>query len=71
MTRTDLTFTSGTGIANTAMTFSGRLLDLNRALDGMSFAPTANYHGPAVVQVAVDDLGNFGSGGPLDVLCKC
>jgi hypothetical protein len=60
-----LSFTSGDGAADAAMTFTGTLADLNAALDGLSFSPTASYNGPASLQIATDDQGNTGSGGTL------
>src|SRR5206468_4311705 len=41
------------------------LIDINAALDGMTFAPDLNYNGPATVQISTSDLGNTGSGGAL------
>ena len=32
---------------------------------GMSYAPTANYNGPATLTILTSDLGNTGAGGPL------
>ena len=32
---------------------------------GMSYAPTANYNGPATLTIVTSDLGNTGAGGPL------
>ena len=31
----------------------------------MSYAPTANYNGPATLTIVTNDLGNTGAGGPL------
>jgi hypothetical protein len=59
-----LTFTSGAD-GTAAMTFSGSINNLNSALSGLRFAPTPAYNGSASVQLVSDDLGNFGSGGPL------
>jgi hypothetical protein len=47
------------------MTFTGTLADLNAALDGMTFLPTANYNGAASLQITSDDQGFSGSGGAL------
>lgn len=57
-----LSFAVGTGSADATMTFTGSVADINAALQGLSFAPTAGYRGPASLQITTDDLGN--SGGP-------
>ena len=62
---TGLTFTTGTGSAEASMAFTGTLTDINTALDGISFNPTANYSGPASVRIVTDDQGHIGSGGAL------
>jgi Ca2+-binding RTX toxin-like protein len=59
-----LSFATGQGTDNTTMTFTGTLANINKALDGMLFNPTANFNGAASIQIAVNDLGNNGSGGP-------
>lgn len=60
-----LTFGSGDGTADPTMTITASLGNINRALDGMSFTPTANFSGSANVQIITNDQGNLGSGGPL------
>ncbi|HEX8706513.1 MAG TPA: OmpA family protein [Myxococcaceae bacterium] len=62
---TGLTFTDGDGTSDTTMTFTGTLADINTALNGLSFAPNANYNGPATLTVATNDQGNTGVGGEL------
>ncbi len=47
------------------MTFAGTLVDINNALDGMSFNHDAGYYGLADVAIVVNDQGNTGSGEPL------
>ncbi len=47
------------------MTFTGAMADVNAALNGMSFDPTAGYVGAATVEISTDDQGNTGSGGAL------
>ena len=37
------------------MTFSGTTTDINAALDGLSFAPTADYNGAATLDLTTDD----------------
>ena len=58
-----LTFITGTGTADTAMTFSATLTDINAALDGMRYDPVTGYNGADQLQVTVDDLGYSGTGG--------
>jgi hypothetical protein len=63
---TGLTFDPGQdGTADATMTFTGTLTDINNALNGMSFNRTAGYQGLADVTIAVNDQGNFGTGGAL------
>ncbi len=42
----------------------GTLTNINNALNGLTFTPNTNFAGGAQLQVAVDDQGNTGSGGP-------
>lgn len=53
----------GDGVADATMTFRGTLDQLNQALRGTLFTPTADFHGAATIAVNVNDLGNSGSGG--------
>ena len=62
-----LTFSSGDGTADSSMTFTGTIAAINAALDGASFLGAANYNGAAQLGIAVDDLGNTGTGGPQNV----
>ncbi|MDP1612088.1 MAG: DUF4347 domain-containing protein, partial [Sulfuritalea sp.] len=59
---TDLAFTTGDGTADASMVFTGTVTNINNALAGMSFTPTANYIGSATLSLTTDDLGNSGSG---------
>ncbi len=59
---TGLSFSVGTGTGDATMTFQGNLADVNAALNGLRFAPTAGFVGAASLQITTDDLGN--SGGP-------
>ena len=54
-----LTFALGDGTSDAKMTFTGKLQDLNAAINGLRFTPTANFFGAATVTVEVDDLGEF------------
>ena len=47
------------------MTYQGTIAAINAAMAGMSYAPTANYNGPATLTIVTSDLGNTGAGGPL------
>ena len=59
-----LTFTAGAN-GTGAMTFTGTVAAINAALDGLAFAPTADYSGPAFLSLTVNDLGASGLGGAL------
>jgi hypothetical protein len=45
------------------MMLSGTLADLNAALNGIGFLPTANFSGGARIDISVDDGGSTGIGG--------
>ena len=60
---TGLAFTVGSGAGDATMTFTGTLADVNTALDGLVFAPTASFIGAASLQIVTSDQGNVGSGG--------
>jgi Bacterial Ig domain/Calx-beta domain len=60
-----LAFTVGDGTADTTMTFTGTIANINTALNGMSFTPTMGFTGAATLTITTNDLGNTGSGGPL------
>jgi hypothetical protein len=64
-----LSFTAGDGTADSTMTFSGTITNIDAALNGMSFAPTANFNGSggnaASLQIVTNDQGATGSGGAL------
>ncbi|WP_211236856.1 Ig-like domain-containing protein [Chitinimonas koreensis] len=58
-----LSFLVGSGANDGTMVFEGTLADINAALDGLVFTPTAGYHGAASLEISTDDLGLTGSGG--------
>src|SRR5207247_559698 len=60
-----LTFSSGDGTADATMTFTGTIANINTALAGLSFGPTADFNGAASLQIVTNDQGNTGSGGAL------
>ena len=47
------------------MTFNGTVAEVNTALAGLSFNPTADFVGAASLQIVTSDQGNTGSGGTL------
>ncbi len=59
-----LTFTTGDGVSDGTLSFSGTLAAINAALDGLTFVPAADYNGFTSLQVYVQDQGNTGLGGP-------
>ena len=61
---TGLAFVGGAN-GTASMTVTGTVANINAALDGLSFVPTADYNGPAFLSLSVNDLGNSGLGGPL------
>ena len=62
---TGLSFTVGDGTADATMTFTGTVAEVNAALAGLSFNPTASFIGAASLQIVTSDQGNTGSGGTL------
>ncbi|MEZ6135354.1 MAG: LamG-like jellyroll fold domain-containing protein [Pirellulaceae bacterium] len=46
-----LTFSTGDGTSDATMTFSGTVENINTALNGLSFNPTANYYGGATLTI--------------------
>src|SRR5262249_29391914 len=62
-TTTGLDFTAGDGTGDATMTFQGTLQEINNAINGLRFDPTAAFTGTATLTVAINDLGNTGAGG--------
>lgn len=60
-----LIFTTGDGIDDSTMTFSGTLTSVNAALNGLTFKPTQGFTGAVALTITSNDLGNRGNGGPL------
>lgn len=56
-----LTFLVGTGSFSGAMTFTGTLANINKAVQGMRFMPLAKFSGAAKIVLDVNDLGNGGT----------
>lgn len=59
---TGLTFSVGDGLDDATMTFTGKLSDINGALDGLEFTPASNYSGQATLTLTTNDKGHTGSG---------
>ena len=62
---TGLTFTTGDGTADATLVFTGARADVNAALAGLTYRPTSNVYGDALLTVTTSDQGGSGSGGPL------
>jgi hypothetical protein len=62
---TGLTFTTGDGTDDAAMTFTGTLTAVNAALDGLTYTPDADFAGTDTLTITTDDQGNNGTGGAL------
>lgn len=62
-TGTGLMFSVGAATNSSSMTFSGTLSAVNTALNGLTYRPTANFNGSALLSVSISDLGNTGTGG--------
>lgn len=62
-TTSGIMLSAGDGDQDATFTFSGTRAAINTALNGLTFRPTLNYNGPAVITVTTSDLGNSGSGG--------
>lgn len=61
-----LTLQAGTGANDATITVSGTLAQLNAALSSVTFAPPPLFSGQTTVSAIINDLGNSGSGGPLN-----
>ncbi len=62
---TGLSFITGDGVADALLNFTGTIANINAALNGLVFAPTADFTGSASLQIITGDMGNSGTGGPL------
>ncbi|MBK5331810.1 MAG: tandem-95 repeat protein [Ilumatobacteraceae bacterium] len=63
---TGLVFSVGDGTSDATMTFTGSIATVNSRLAGLSFIPTANFVGPASLQIITNDQGNTGGGNLID-----
>ena len=64
---TGLAFSNGDGSADPTMTFSGTLADVNAALDGLQFDPTAAFEGFATLQITTTDFAAGGGSPKTDI----
>ncbi len=62
---TGLTFSAGDGTADASIQFTGKIRDINSALEGMSFFPNSDFNGSTNISIDLNDLGNSGSSGAL------
>lgn len=62
---TGLNFLVGTGTNDELVGFTGRILDINAALEGASYTPAVGFVGSANISLFTSDLGNSGIGGHL------
>ena len=60
-----LVFTTGDGTADSSLVFRGTQTNINAALATLTFTPTPNYTGTAILSLTTDDLGSNGAGGAL------
>jgi VCBS repeat-containing protein len=58
-----LSFSVGDGIADTTMTFTGTVTNVNTALNGLQYLGNLNYNGPEQITLTVNDQGATGAGG--------
>src|SRR5439155_10904153 len=63
-TTTGLSFTAGDGTADPSMTFTGTLANVNAALNGLRYVPTAGFSGNNQLTIAIDDQKKSGVDGP-------
>jgi hypothetical protein len=62
---TGLVFGTGDGTADSTMTFTGTVSDINTALNGLSYQGNLNFNGSDTLNITTNDNGNTGSGGAL------
>ncbi len=62
-----LVLLNGTGLRDSYLHIEGSIASINQALLTLTFRGNTNFSGAASVAINVDDNGNNGSGGPLQV----
>jgi hypothetical protein len=55
------------GTVGSAVTITGSLGDVNRALEGVTYSPSSYIGNSDTITLTANDLGNTGKGGPLEV----
>lgn len=63
-TLTGLTFDAGSGNGTSEIRVLGNLADLNAAMNGLRYAANFRMPGNDALRIAIDDLGNTGTGTP-------
>ena len=58
-----LGFTAGDGTADSTMTFTGTVANVNAALNGLTYLGNSNFNGSDTLTITTNDQGNTGSGG--------
>lgn len=58
-----LSFESGDGVDDAALTFTGPIATINTSLNGLTYKPDNGFSGFANLQIVSDDQGHNGSGG--------
>ncbi|MBD2359125.1 DUF4347 domain-containing protein [Tolypothrix sp. FACHB-123] len=61
-----LTFGTGDGVADATMTFTGKVANVNQALQGMFYLGNKDFHGAETLTFTTDDLSNFGKVTQID-----
>jgi hypothetical protein len=62
---TGLSFSAGDGTDDATMTFTGTIISINTALNGLTFKPANGFIGFAALQISTNDQGHNGSGGAM------
>ncbi|WP_193747495.1 putative Ig domain-containing protein, partial [Cellvibrio sp. OA-2007] len=60
-----LTFSTGIGLADRSMVFTGTVANINNALSTLYYTPDNGYSGAETLSITTNDLGNTGTGGAL------
>jgi CSLREA domain-containing protein len=58
-----LTFTTGDGVDDSTIVFTGTITNINASLNGLTYTPSNGFSGVASLQIVADDQGHNGSGG--------
>ncbi len=63
---TGLSFQAGDGEADTTMTFTGKITDINNALEGLNYQGNEDFSGQDSLSITTNDNGNFGGEAQTD-----